>query len=373
MSGKFRESIDLVGQDSLKERLEYDPETGIFNWLIPPPRSAVGDIAGRPNTNGYLEVWLLSKRYLLHRLAFLYMDELRALLDAPACNECEDVGYHVTMGAQRSCWACKPAAQTQGEEFSAVGWSIDHTAGRPILVHNNCSVIEAEQAYGVLELIRKSAQPQGEPVARVEIGADRDAVMTITDDNWLRSLKARGIHQIVPLYAEQPAPFQARVKPWLLECFGEAIAADRQERNHRFLEEALELVQANQCTASEAHQLVDYVYGRPVGEPSQEVGGVMVTLAALCLATEIDMHAAGETELGRIWTKVDQIRAKQAAKPAMSPLPGVYPDREQPAPVAVITYQQVFKAYEYAESHPHKYLRGTTNWCAAVAHSLNIK
>lgn len=46
---------------------------------------------------------------------------------------------------------------------------------------------------------------------------------------------------------------------------------------------------------------------------------------------------------------------------------------EQPAAVAVITYQQVFKAYEYAESHPHKYLRGTTNWCAAVAHSLNIK
>ena len=36
-----------------------------------------------------------------------------------------------------------------------------------------------------------------------------------------------------------------------------------------------------------------------------------------------------------------------------------------------ITLEQVLKAYEYAESHPHKYLRGTTNWCAAVAHSLN--
>lgn len=45
----------------------------------------------------------------------------------------------------------------------------------------------------------------------------------------------------------------------------------------------------------------------------------------------------------------------------------------QPAPVAVITYQQVFKAYEYAESHPHKYLRGTTNWCAAVAYALNAQ
>lgn len=37
----------------------------------------------------------------------------------------------------------------------------------------------------------------------------------------------------------------------------------------------------------------------------------------------------------------------------------------------MITLEQVLKAYEYANSHPHKYLRGTTNWCAAVAHSLN--
>lgn len=45
----------------------------------------------------------------------------------------------------------------------------------------------------------------------------------------------------------------------------------------------------------------------------------------------------------------------------------------QPTPVAAVTYQQVFKAYEYAEAHPHKYLRGTTNWCAAVAYALNAK
>lgn len=43
---------------------------------------------------------------------------------------------------------------------------------------------------------------------------------------------------------------------------------------------------------------------------------------------------------------------------------------EQPAPVAV-TLSQVLTAYDYAEAHPHKYLRGTTNWCAAVAHKLN--
>lgn len=115
--------------------------------------------------------------------------------------------------------------------------------------------------------------------------------------------------------------FQSRVQPWLQACFGSVIASDRAERNHRFLEEALELVQACDCTQHEAHQLVDYVYGRPVGVARQEVGGVMVTLAALCLAHSMDMHADGETELERIWTKVEQIRAKQAAKPRNSPLP----------------------------------------------------
>lgn len=115
--------------------------------------------------------------------------------------------------------------------------------------------------------------------------------------------------------------FQERVQPWLMACFGEMIAGDREERNHRFLEESLELVQACGCTAHEAHQLVDYVYGRDIGEPAQEVGGVMVTLAALCFANQLDMHTSGEVELARIWTKVEAIRAKQAAKPKHSPLP----------------------------------------------------
>lgn len=47
----------------------------------------------------------------------------------------------------------------------------------------------------------------------------------------------------------------------------------------------------------------------------------MVTLAAYCLAHGLDMHQAGETELARIWTKVEAIRAKQKAKPAGSALP----------------------------------------------------
>ncbi|WP_255504188.1 hypothetical protein [Caballeronia sp. EK] len=154
--------------------------------------------------------------------------------------------------------------------------------------------------------------------------ADWDSGAILGPDNCVREqflMAARALLSASIADTAGAKPFQARVQPWLMECFGAMIAGDREERNHRFIEEALELVQACGMGASEAHQLVDYVYGRPVGEPHQEVGGVMVTLAALCLANDLDMHEAAETELARIWTKVEQIRAKQAAKPKHSPLP----------------------------------------------------
>jgi hypothetical protein len=120
--------------------------------------------------------------------------------------------------------------------------------------------------------------------------------------------------------------FQARVAPWMKVCFPPEVCLDHVERNHRFLEEALELVQARGCSRAHAHQLVSYVFDRPAGEPTQEVGGVMVTLAALCIAVgDLDMHQAAETELARIWTKIDAIRAKQATKPKHSPLPSAAP------------------------------------------------
>lgn len=129
------------------------------------------------------------------------------------------------------------------------------------------------------------------------------------------------LHRLESAGALDAESFQARVEPWMLACFGAEVAGDREERNHRFLEEALELVQAAGCTADAARALVAYVYGRPVGELGQEIGGVMVTLAALALANGRDMHVDGEEELLRVWGKIDVIRAKQAAKPKYSALP----------------------------------------------------
>lgn len=125
-----------------------------------------------------------------------------------------------------------------------------------------------------------------------------------------------------PVGDQQRSNFQTEVAKWMQVCFGSDISADQLERADRFTEEALELAQTMPgFTAERAHALVDYVFGRAVGERQQEVGGVMVTLAALCNTVDIEIEAAAETELARIWKKVEQIRAKQAAKPTGSALP----------------------------------------------------
>lgn len=118
--------------------------------------------------------------------------------------------------------------------------------------------------------------------------------------------------------------FQDKVVAWAKECFPEGVVNDRVERTHRFLEEALELAQAMGCSRGEAYQLVDYVFDRPVGEIGQEVGGTMVTLAALCHAAGVDMAFCAAVELDRITQPdtIKRIRAKHAAKPKIGPLPG---------------------------------------------------
>ena len=108
--------------------------------------------------------------------------------------------------------------------------------------------------------------------------------------------------------------FQDRVREWMLKCFTPVIAADCVERNYRFLEEALELVQSLGCTEAQARRLVQYVYGRDQGDVNQELGGVMVTLAALCNANGLDIEQAGEKELARVWENIEKIRMKQAGK-----------------------------------------------------------
>lgn len=119
------------------------------------------------------------------------------------------------------------------------------------------------------------------------------------------------------------AIFQERAGAWAARTFGVQAANNIATRRHRFLEEALELCQSLGGTPEEAHQLVDYVFNRPVGEPAQEVGGVMVTLAVLCEAAALNMSHDGFRELFRVEDPAvaAKIREKHLNKPKFGPLP----------------------------------------------------
>lgn len=118
--------------------------------------------------------------------------------------------------------------------------------------------------------------------------------------------------------------FQLRVYFWMMRVWSArffAIANNKRERNFRFMEESLELVQSLGMTREDVNEIVEYVYNRDIGEPVQETGGVMVTLAALCTASEIDMFGAAETELARIYTPeiIEKIRRKHEFNPDGTP------------------------------------------------------
>lgn len=130
--------------------------------------------------------------------------------------------------------------------------------------------------------------------------------------------------------------FQSLVRRWVVRAFSPELADDKVQRVHRFLEEALEVAQATgSCTQEQAHALVEYVYGRPTGQLTQEVGGTLLTLAALCSAHRIDMDTCASQELMRVNRPevLEKVRIKQAAKEhdGGSPLPG-QPVEEQVGP-----------------------------------------
>ena len=65
----------MLTKERLKEVLHYNPETGLFTWIVRTAmRTKAGEIAGRKDRYGYVFIQIDRKKYPAHRIAWLYVN-----------------------------------------------------------------------------------------------------------------------------------------------------------------------------------------------------------------------------------------------------------------------------------------------------------
>ncbi|VIO73842.1 hypothetical protein [Bradyrhizobium ivorense] len=95
--------------------------------------------------------------------------------------------------------------------------------------------------------------------------------------------------------AERPAAFLA----WAVETFG-PVAKLRSERLMRFVEEAIELAQAEGMELSTLDRIASRVYSQPAGSVSKEIAQAQVCLETLSEVLGESASALAEKEFERV-------------------------------------------------------------------------
>lgn len=65
--------MSALTAERLREVLSYDPSTGVFRWRFARGNAAAGDVAGSPETKGYIRIAVDGRRYKAQVLAWLYV------------------------------------------------------------------------------------------------------------------------------------------------------------------------------------------------------------------------------------------------------------------------------------------------------------
>ena len=102
---------------------------------------------------------------------------------------------------------------------------------------------------------------------------------------------------------------QAAIYKWVADTFG-ANTLHPSERALRFIEEAVELVQAAGLSVEAVRAVVDHVFAKPPGGLAQEIGGCGTTLLALAAAYGVSADDAERDEAERVF-KIDPTYFRQ--------------------------------------------------------------
>jgi NTP pyrophosphatase (non-canonical NTP hydrolase) len=134
--------------------------------------------------------------------------------------------------------------------------------------------------------------------------------------NFTRKHQRRRFEFWNPQSDAEVTSIQARIGNWVCAVLGPEAEQDAQERSLRTAEEVIELAQACGVPREALHRLVDYVLGRPVGDPAQEISGVLITLYSTANALGISADEALGAELLRIQRPevMEKVRRRQAEK-----------------------------------------------------------
>lgn len=151
--------------------------------------------------------------------------------------------------------------------------------------------------YHLTAILQDKAMTWADFVAAIEA---RDA--TIRVDQARRDATSRDQRQV-------------ETHNWCVAAFGHDQASSVPQRCVRLLEEAVEAYQAGGCTEEMAHRLVSFVFSRPSGDLSQELGGVGLTALALAAAIGCSADRAEAQELARVLAKpLAHFKARNEAK-----------------------------------------------------------
>lgn len=108
---------------------------------------------------------------------------------------------------------------------------------------------------------------------------------------------------------------QRAIAKWCALAFGKEEAESLEQRGLRLFEETVEACQACNVDLAQLHHLLDFIYLRPVGQLTQELGGIGVCLLAMAEAAGVDADACEQQEVDRVLRKpIEHFRERDQAK-----------------------------------------------------------